>query len=449
MPPRGKTRPAGRRPVARRVEPRRTPQVMLSPRRPSRRGRSVRFRRRAWAIVLVVLLLAASATYLFMTARGGVALSALSSWGTVERTVKARTLVWRQELIVTAPAGGVVRLAVREGERVRLGQPLMELVDLEDRRDLEARLADVEKRLALEDAGRRAERERLEDRLARATAAYHESLADLVRGSVERRPDLLAGAWSALTAAARARAGAESGLNQLDRERQELVALRQDLLAGLEATGQVVAAQAHGLVSLVLDGLEGLSRRDLEGIGTWDLLSLREERAETGNGRRVSIRDPVCKIIDPQGVTLATVLSAQAAAGLEAGAQITIRFPELGQAVLRGEVARLGPVERTGSRVVLVTTDGVLAGLSSLRWTACELLLLSRSGVIVPSGALTTRDGQRGVIVLSRTSAHFRPVTVLAAEGRSVLVEGIARGTAVALYPWLWSLLGRVRGLSG
>lgn len=436
-----------RRPAVRRAAPRRTQWQLLAPRRPVRRRR--RTRRWAWVVAFAVLALSASGGYLFLTARGGVALSTLSSWGTIERTAKATTLVWRQESLITAPVGGVLRLAVREGERVRPGQALVELVDLEDLRDLEARLADVERRLSLEDSGKRGDRERLESQLARAKASFNESLAGLAREAVDRRPESLGGAWAALTAAATARAGAENGLRQLDQDRQELVALRQELLAGMQAAGQVVAAQAQGLVSMVFDGLEGLSLRQLEAISTWDLLSLRETRTEVGNGRRVSARDVVCKLIDPQGLVLAMVLPAQSTVGLEVGSLVTVRFPELGQAILRGEVTRLGAVERTGSRVVLVTTDGVLAGLTSLRWTACELLLLSRSGVIVPTGALTVRNGQQGVIVLSRSSAYFRPVTVLAAEGRSVLVEGIPRGTAVALHPWLWTLLGRARGLSG
>jgi hypothetical protein len=326
---------------------------------------------------------------------------------------------------------------------------MAELVDLEDMRDLEARLAEVERRLYLEDSGRRSDRERLEGQLTRAVASFNESLAVLAEEAVAKKPEALAGAWSALTAAATARAGAETGLRQLERDRQELVALRQELLAGMQAAGHVVAAQAQGLVSMVFDGLERLTMRELESLSTWELLSLGEERTEVGNGRRLKAREPVYKLIEPHGLVLAMALPAKDTAGLEVGSLVTVRFPELGQVILRGELTRLGPVERTGSRVVLIKTDGVLAGLTSLRWTACELLLLSRTGVTVPTGALTVRNGQQGVIVLSRSSAYFRPVTVLATEGRSVLVEGIPRGTAVALHPWLWSLLGRARGLSG
>ncbi|MDP2872651.1 MAG: HlyD family efflux transporter periplasmic adaptor subunit [Bacillota bacterium] len=447
MPSRRKAVPTGRRPVVRwHVTPRSARRPLPARRRlPPSRSR----RRRLWLLAAVIALIASSGAYLFLSARGGVALSALSSWGTIERTIKSRALVWRQETVVPAPVGGVLRLAVREGERVRTGQTLAELVDLEDRRDLEARLADVERRLAAADAGGRADRERLENQLASATASYHEALGQLARGALERRLDAFAHAWPALTAAGAARSAAQGGLGQLDRDREELLSLRQELLAGMEAAGHEVAAPVQGLVSLVLDGLEGIGRDQLAAMSTWDLLSLRENRVELASGGRLSARQPVCKVIDPQGLVLAMVLSTGAAAGLEMGGSITVRFPQLGQAILRGQVTGLGPAERTGSRVVRISTDGVLAGLSSLRWTACELLLLSRSGVIVPSGSLTSRDGQQGVLVLSRSSAYFRPVTILAADGRSVLVEGIASGTAVALHPWLWGLLGRLRGLPG
>jgi len=413
-------------------------------------------RRRAWSRLrqrglrlLLLAALAAGVAYGWRLLGAGWQLSALATWDTIERKLDAQGFVARNETVVPAPADGAVRFLVAAGERVRPGQAIVELVDLADRRDLERQLDEVEKALLADQARNQETREQLAGALSRAEVAFQAAMAGLGQAALAGNAGTMAETWPAAVAAARARFTAGHRLEDVAAARDGLLARREGLLESMKDTGRTVLAAGQGLVGLEIDGLEGVTPETVAGLTAWGVLALRPEPSGAAAGRRVETGEALCKLVGPEGLAVALVVPSGAGARLETGQRVTVRFPGTGDGVLRATVTMVGAPERSGYRLVTLETEGVLPGLVSARWVQCEVLEVSRSGVVVPRAALTSREGQDGVLVLSRTSAYFRPVTVLVSMGGRALVDGISPGTVVATYPWLWNVLGKVRAAPG
>lgn len=377
----------------------------------------------------------------------GLGLTSLAGWGTVERIVPARALVLREEKVLISPAGGAVRTLVAEGERVRPDQALLELVDLADRRDTEAQLAELDRRmrsLAAEAAG---DREALEAQVVRATVDHQSALAGLgqvvMSGGQDRQG--FAQAWQRLLAASRLLASAGGRMQAAQGRAQELERQRAALLAELDAPGTAIASPSSSLVSLVFDGLEGLAPNQVWELGPREFLRLDGSRRQVRDGQRIAAGEPAIKLVSPYRAHLVMLLLASTAAPMAAGDRLAVRFPGAGEAGLDAVVVRVGPPHPNGTAKVQLETAGILPGLLPARWVSCELVLSSRTGVVVPEAALTYRQDEAGVLVVSRTRAQFRPVTILGRSEGQVLVRGIQAGTVLARHPWLWRWLGRVR----
>ncbi|MCK7488930.1 MAG: hypothetical protein MZU79_00760 [Anaerotruncus sp.] len=176
------------------------------------------------------------------------------------------------------------------------------------------------------------------------------------------------------------------------------------------------------------------------------VLRWREEPVQLNTASKVEAGDALCKLVNPNLAWLAMILPSERLSGATTGD--AVECPVSGDWRSGGARQDQRPwraQQRNGTRMVVVAIDAVPTELALSEWLDAELLLVSRSGVIVPRSVLVTRDGQLGVYVLSRTSAYFRAVTVLVSVGSDVLVQGIDAGTALARLPWLWALLGRVR----
>jgi len=398
--------------------------------------------------LLVAAALAAAGFGLLRAARSlpaGLDLSSLARWGTIERKLAVRSFIVREETVLAAPASGTVRIIASHGERVRPEQVLVELVDLAERRETEAQLAELDRRIRALEAEARGSRDTLTSEDAAAAVNHQAALAALGQVVMSRQTTGFVEAWEQVAAAGRARATTASRLADIRHRAEALERQREQLVMDLREPGTALTSQLQGLVSYVFDGHEGTRASQLMEMEPARFLGLRESKRVVGNGLRAVAGDAVCQLIGPSRAHLVSLLTATDAARLAQGDRLVVRFPGTGEAVLKAQVVKLGAPHASGTVMVQIETDGLVHGLLSGRWIDCELLLTSRSGVIIPRNTLTSRDGQAGVLVLSRASAYFRPVTVLDSAGGDVLVQGITAGTALARYPWLWTLLGKTK----
>ncbi len=221
-------------------------------------------------------------------------------------------------------------------------------------------------------------------------------MAGLGRVILGGRTSAFSAAWDRLAGAARSRAAAEKRVASREQSLQELHDQRAGLLAQLSSSGTQVLSEAQALVTFVVDGLEGRGLEDVLRSGQAEFLRWREEPRSLAAGSRVDAGDDVCKLVNPDRGWLAMIVPATRLSGVAQGDTVAARFPGLGEAMIRGAIEHLGPVEKNGTRMVVVATEGVLAVLAKGRWFDTELLLMSRSGVTIPRSVIVNREGQDG-----------------------------------------------------
>lgn len=345
--------------------------------------------------------------------------------GSVEIARSVDGLVVRTEQIYTAPAAGTVRRLAVEGQRVRVGAPVAQIVagstptaepapatgttpatgtapttgttpapqgDAAIRRELDKLNAAIyEKAFALNKAkanGDAAAADRLQEELDQLAIRQSELTPQLGRSQpvIVAPPPALPPVQAEVPAQPAAQAPNQG-----------------------PALGEIVAT-VSGVVIYQTDGLEGqLAAGKADG---WTPSAI---KALTGEPRAaaetVAKGDPVFKIVDNLSATLLAVVPEDALTQLGAADVITIRFDgREGPPV----AVRITQQVRENGEVLLVLKAPVFPeDLVHQRRFRATLVMGRHEGMMIPRSALDVRDGLQGVWVVEGAATRFHPVRVL------------------------------------
>jgi RND family efflux transporter MFP subunit len=259
-----------------------------------------------------------------------------------------------QTVVKTKVAGELVRVLVREGERVGAGQLLAQVDDTE----LRARLA--ERRAAL--TGSQAQRD-----LARKNWATTEQL--LSQNFISRNA-----ADSAASALAVAEANVAAAEAQLE-------------LAGKALADARIATPMAGIVA--------------------------ERFAQPGEKLPVDAR--VLSLVDLSRLELAAEVPASDIAAARVGGQVEFRVDGMGAQLYRGTVERINPTADPRSRMVRVyvrldNAGGELKGGMFAKGRLASSTM--REALMIPAGTVRDEGGESVVMVLEGEVVRRRPVTL-------------------------------------
>jgi RND family efflux transporter MFP subunit len=259
-----------------------------------------------------------------------------------------------QTVVKTKVAGEVVRVLVREGERVAAGQLLAQIDDTE----LRARVA--ERRATL--TGAQAQRD-----LARKNAATNAEL--LAQNFISRNA-----ADTAASALAVAEANVAAAEAQLE-------------LAGKALADARIAAPMAGIVA--------------------------ERFAQPGEKLPVDAR--VLSLVDLARLELAAEVPASDIAAVRVGGQVEFRVDGMGARLHRGLVERINPTADPRSRMVRVyvrldNADGELKGGMFAKGRLASAAV--REALMIPAGTVRDEGGESVVMVLDGDVVRRRPVTL-------------------------------------
>lgn len=362
----------------------------------------------------------------------------LVGWGTVEQVVAVRALVIRHEQVEVAPISGVLLRLAAEGQRVPAKSTVAEVVNPEAQAALQSRQRAVEEawtRFEKESEGQR--------RLAAREAAGQEArvagvLADVRSASVAADMDGLRRSWSGLGQAWLQMEKAREDSARLERQRALLLSERAKL-ATLTRDAEVrLDAGDGGAVFYQVDGLEPLLSPDH--LDMVDLSQVgKPPAALSPAGDRVEAGQPLFRVVDPEDVVLGFLLLEPDAEALVRRGSVDLRLAGSPQRQIYGRVISLGTPQADGYRPVFVRANG----------TAGDVLLTSR--VLEVSVLIRTAQGPRvsvsdlapqpdspvpeeaavGVWVATGSRPVWTPVTVIASDGATAVVEGIRAGTTL------------------
>lgn len=324
--------------------------------------------------------------------------------GTVEIAIQADAMVVRTERVYTAPARGHARRLADDGQRVRVGAPVVAILSGGPEES-----AGAPAPVPVSEAASRRELEQISAELYRlATEAAR--ARDLGDGE------------------AQARYQAELdrvGLRQWELSRQLGSAQAPIAIPAPPPGGRLeaeVLADSAGILVYQIDGLEAVLTPTVTSGWTpsW-FRSLVTAPRPTAEGP-VAVGDPIFKVVDNLTIGLLLLVSEGALpAELPADGRVQLHFPAWPGRLV---AARITAVEREGGEVLLHLSAPVFPGeLTGLRRVRVTLLFERYGGMVAPRSAIDIRDGKQGVWVHNQGDPYFHPVRVLGGNAQEVALE--------------------------
>jgi putative membrane fusion protein len=362
-------------------------------------------------------------------------------WGSVEEGPEVDAVIVRDERVFVSPIAGKVRLLAQEGERVRAGTTVAEVVREDARQTLEPRLADATEELARFDAYARARLEDLRRQQAvRKIEVENEKRAlDLARASGDAKAEK-----EHRESLARANAEVAAVTTRLEQEEKALrekgLAIAAKVRSREDAYKTAVSdlrAEAPGVVSYELDGLEMvLTPVSAREISPGRVRSLAGSAVHVTDGLEVSQGEPVFRLVDNYRLLLLVPLSGGEADGI-ASSSVSVKFtsPEVGGGVLRARVIAQSDPAPSGERNVLLEVSGFPQELCRVRRARAKLVTKVAFGLTIPRRAVVQDGDERFVYSPVNLGVVKRPVEIVAAERDTVVVRGLKEGQRVLTNP--------------
>ena len=317
----------------------------------------------------------------------------------------------RRVTIGSAVDGRVFERMVEEGDRIKAGQPLIQLLTNTIKLELksaEAELALRESELTeLKNGLRKSEIEQ-----ARAKMMAAEADADLARSQLERLQRLKGSSAISQGDLDQARAA-------FDQKTQLQLDLKAAYELALEGTRSERIDQAEAIVGMQRAQVELIKDR----INKYTIVSrfdgfVSRQRVETGAW--VKTGDPIMEVIDLDEVELETYVAEQHIAFIRPGLEVTVKIPSLPGRTFSGKVKSVVPQADSASRTfpVIVRVPNQIDDqtgplLKAGYYARVELPTgKSQQAKLVPKDAIVLGGPQPMVYVVQPGEGESKPATV-------------------------------------
>lgn len=328
--------------------------------------------------------------------------------------------------------GRVVRLNVREGDRVTAGQVLARIDPVQAESAVAAASAAVQ---ALE-----ADAAGADNAVAATLAEINAAVARQVQAdqTLQRARDLsVSGLTSkadldtAIAAANTAAAQVAAARAALARAEQSRDAARRRVTQGLAETARVRDQLAKTSITAPIDGV--ITRLSVE-EGEMVVMGVQNQPGTIlMTISDLSAINAEVKVAEADVLRLALENPATVSLDALAGQAFNGRVVEIGASALPQAGAQAAAREFK----VTVRLEGEVTQLRPGLTCDTEILVASRQNVLaVPLQAVVQRDGRSGVFVVRDGRAVFTPVTTGLIGGLTIEVDGLAEGTTIVAGPF-------------
>jgi biotin carboxyl carrier protein len=337
--------------------------------------------------------------------------------------------------LISAPAPGTVKFLVKYRDSVRMGQVIAEVGAPATAEAFDESVAFAKSEL---------------DRYETETQQEFAALLSTVQPAYEKAVNLFFEVKDAYAAgeAEDARVGEKSlaevqsvisgnrtRLLAIESERARLAANLSNILAAQQASKVQVLAPASGTFVADVSSIDSkLTQEALASKDASQLLALSREAREARStaikeGQSVSTGDALGRVVSGQGVTFYLPVKTEDRPDVGAGKEVEVVFSPGGGS----ETAIISGIEdgKPPGYSVIVGQLPMVSLDRMVRSGSINLLIRSRSGIILPKSAIFEKDGKTGVLAVQKTYARFQPVEVLMAKGDKAAVRGISAGDEV------------------
>ena len=392
-------------------------------------------RRAAVFVVLLSIILLFTWNYIRSAVLGALIKVETARAGTLEDSIAGEALFAGGRSVVVAPISGSVKFLVKDGESVRVGQPVAEIGDQGVSKAFDKGIEFAKAQLALYEEKTQPEFDSLVSRLESTYESGVEALFQARKARAAGRHEEAQEAERRLLEAERAIASDRARLSAIEDERARLANSVASIAAAQKASVVQVLAPASGVFSSKVDPMSArLKREVLLGKDATELMALAREAkdakpSEVKDGQVVKAGDAVGQVVSGQEVTFFLPLKTEDKPEVEAGREVTVTFVSggLSEAAVVADVADGRPPGYS----VIVGEIAVMPSQNVSNAQAVNVVVRSRTGTLVPRSAVLERDGKTGVLLVQKTYARFAPVEVLMTKGDQAVVRGITAGEEV------------------
>lgn len=348
-------------------------------------------------------------------------------YGSVENTIRTEALIVRSESTVALPQGVEVSYKVNEGDKVSIGRKLLEIIKGNQAdSDIELKIKQLDERInevKQSDAGNNffsGDKEKIEGQISEKVT----ELKEIARsGNLENlksvRDDLSSNLYKkSLVYGSGSFFG--KNLEQLQKEKATLEGIFNNSI-------DVIYAQSAGMVSFSIDGYEQILTP--ANIKSFKLSSIKEIM-NTAEGKKAGKEKAAAsgvKLVDNYEWYTCSIIDEELAKGLKEGKAVQLRFGELGNSQVNGEIYGISPPEG-GSCLVVIKITEYVNGFYKHRMSSMDIVKDYNEGFTVSTKAIVVKDNIKGVYVLKSGMVKFVPVAVMAEQGETCLVRNLSKG---------------------
>lgn len=360
---------------------------------------------KAASLILVGAVLLYLAAAVFVSVHNNLS-TTVARGGSVRETVRTTGYIFRQQGIITSPSGGYLECIATEGERVKEGQVLGYVYETEPDAAIMEEIKNLHKMIR----SRGLDTENSVYTSSPATAEKRISelsreMSDMRRFGDLSRIEKIIEEINSLVLRKQSGADVQGTVPTKEQLEAEL-----NSLLGKAGGGHAVVATAGGVFSTRIDGLEDELAYDNAMMVTpayLEALSTEEEKLS----EIVTAGQPICKIVNNYNWYFAAVMDAEDTQHIKEGQSIQMELFELSDTALKGTVRRISDAEG-GKCAVVISTNRYADGVYSSSEVDADIVLISSSGIKLPTQCLHVKDGVTGVYVLRLDVAKFVPVNV-------------------------------------
>lgn len=337
---------------------------------------------------------------------------------TLEESFGTTLYLFKDEVVLETPEGGVLRPTVKDGERVHKGARVGAVLSGET------------------DEGELHEYLRIQDRITRLSQIdAEENYSDTVRTD-EQISSLALSIASATEKGDMAKLGrlkeelliAKDGKTAAGGKKDELTAHLKNRLKELESgignSLQEIYSPEAGTLLLHTDGMEtAMQTENAKNLSPSRMTEIISQISKTSSG---------CKILYNSTWKGACTVDENTAGAMQVGQVVDLRFHDADGAVEKATVSEISEAEN-GQCVVVFSSNRTVDGLFGWRKVSVDVILRRHEGLRVPSKAVTEENGVSGVYVRTITEKVFKPaeVSYVGAE-YAIIKEG--ENTKLKLY---------------
>lgn len=369
------------------------------------------------------------------SAFGGNLSTTVATRGEVEESVNCKGYVFRQQSVISAPGSGYLYCLVNDGERVREGQTIAYLYEVQPDAEILGQIKSLSDKIA--------RLKGIDDEIpvytgdsAMTEKRISESVRDLsdlrqgcdLNDAAQKKQELnvLIG-----------RKGNSSEVKQNDEGDSSLEQLESRLSALKTRAGghYEITAPSGGVFTPRIDGMEDSLAYDKALDVTPSYLAEIDKRDNVPAGN-IEAGQPLCKIVNNYTWYFAAQMSDKEIENISEGQSVRLEFFDLTDTIVKGTVSKISAPEN-GKHAVIIRTNRYVDGIYATSRAEANVITVSAEGIKLPTACLRVKDGVTGVYIVRLDTAKFVPVNVKHKNDEFAIVsaaEAEIGGTALRMY---------------